>query len=348
MIGKKERLTEIDLIKLIAMMAVFTVHYTVQMIYQGVNALAQVFPTQIFNVYLGTFGVSLFFIASGASLYYVYGQKLEPKTYFKKRFLSIYPMFWMAYLCILLFHFIIQDGLPGEVPAWKIVYTITGIDGTMQYYGPNFYQTGEWFLGVIIGIYLLFPLIRLSFNKKMVLTCAVSGIVMILFILFWVEDPLPLECVVFVRIPEFLFGMLYIKYRDRFKLWHIIPAAGIIALISFLPQEGVNVMIRNLAVGASAFTIMGILFRKIPVNRFTGLLITIGGKYSYAFFLTHHAIIVFFIRLNIGGTLTRKQVYLLYLLCLVLTAVCTKLLYMLHGRVMKFFNNRQTRALERK
>ena len=336
-----KRLYEIDLIKLIAMLSVFTVHYTVEMMYLQVNALAQVFPTDIFHVYLGTFGVSLFFIASGASLYYVHGKSFEPRNYFKKRFMSIYPMFWMAYILILVFHVIVQTGLPQPgVPAWKIIYTITGIDGTMLYYGPNFYQTGEWFLGVIIGIYLLFPLILFAFKKSVLFISIAAAAVLILFILFY-EGTMPLECVVFVRVPEFLFGMILMKYRHKLRMWHIIPAAGIIALISIIPAEPVNVMIRNIAVGASAFTIMVILFAKIPDCKAVRILSSFGGRYAYAFFLVHHVIILYILGMHTGNTLTRKEVYLYYILCLALSALCTKLLFMLHKSIIRRITRRK-------
>jgi len=64
-----------------------------------------------FNIYIGDWGVSLFFIISGAALMYVYQEKLEYKRFYKKRFESLYPMFWMAYIIAFIGLFYLNKGM---------------------------------------------------------------------------------------------------------------------------------------------------------------------------------------------------------------------------------------------
>ena len=87
----KKRLYYLDIIKLCALVLVFVCHYTRSLESRGVGFVCKVLPDSIFHLYIGSFGVTLFFIASGASLMYVYQEKLNVKNYFKKRFLGIYP-----------------------------------------------------------------------------------------------------------------------------------------------------------------------------------------------------------------------------------------------------------------
>lgn len=337
---KKQRLYEFDLIKLIAMLAVFTIHFTKELEAAGVSAAVKVLPDNVFHVYLGSFGVSLFFIASGASLWYVYENSCKPGPYYKKRFLALYPMFWIAFLVATGFNFLRYQGLSDSIPKWKIIYSILGIDGTALWYGPNFYQLGEWFLGVIICLYLVFPLIRFCLKKSVLVTVAGSAAIFVSCILFF-QATLPIECLFLVRIPEFLFGMLFIKFRHKFKVWHLFPALLGIGIICALPMESVHVMIRNLVVGMGSFTILAWLFKKIPYKGIVRYLCSWGGKYSYAFFLTHHVVILFLASRFAGSDLRRSEVYLLYLCCLGITALTTRLLFVLHKSFINLFKREE-------
>lgn len=95
---KKERLLYLDLIKLVAVIMVFTIHFTRTLEYAQINFTTHVLPDTLFGMYLGSYGVTLFFIVSGAVLMYIYGDKeIDLASYYKKRFLGIYPMFWLAF-----------------------------------------------------------------------------------------------------------------------------------------------------------------------------------------------------------------------------------------------------------
>ena len=126
---KKERLIYLDVIKAIALVFVFSCHFTRSLEANGVGFVCKVLPDQIFDLYIGSFGVTLFFIASGASLMYVYGEKLDWTVYLKKRFTGIYPMFWIAFLTATFISFFRDGGIRKGVPGWKIIFSILGIDG---------------------------------------------------------------------------------------------------------------------------------------------------------------------------------------------------------------------------
>ena len=72
----KKRLYYLDIIKLCALVLVFVCHYTRSLESRGVGFVCKVLPDSIFHLYIGSFGVTLFFIASGASLMYVYQKEI--------------------------------------------------------------------------------------------------------------------------------------------------------------------------------------------------------------------------------------------------------------------------------
>ena len=170
---KKERLFYLDFIRVVAMMLVviyhFFKHFDISFNISAFNPL----KLEFIHLNLGFLGVTLFFIISGASLMYNYSEKIDYKRYFKRRFKSIYPMFWIAYTVAFLYNFIANGNIDDTIPRSRLILSFLGIDGYFQYLAPNFYILGEWFLGAIIFIYIIFPLYRKLLKKNKTLTLIV-------------------------------------------------------------------------------------------------------------------------------------------------------------------------------
>ena len=165
---KKERLYALDLIRAIAVILILITHYNANFI--GFNGPAQ--PNKVvltafpFNIYIGDLGVGLFLLISGASMYYVYvNQKLNLANFSKKRLLNILPMFYIAYVLAFLYNFGVNKGFSHDGISLKWgLSTILGFDSLMQTAGfPSFMLVGEWFLGMILLVYLFFPLLKVCF-----------------------------------------------------------------------------------------------------------------------------------------------------------------------------------------
>ena len=105
--------------------------------------------------------VYCFFMVSGAALMHRYGKEEGFKIgkFYSRRFLGIYPLFWIAYL-IGFFAVYWQLGHLYDVPSWSLIWSIIGLDGWVVNWVPTFYMVGEWFLGSIIMLYLAFPAVR--------------------------------------------------------------------------------------------------------------------------------------------------------------------------------------------
>lgn len=333
----KKRLYYIDNIKVFGLILVFICHFTRSLEANGVGYAIKVLPDKLFNLYIGSFGVSLFFIASGASLMYVYEEKLDVKVYLKKRFRGIYPMFWLAFFTATVISFFRNYGIDETIPKWKIIFSIIGFDGNTLWWGNNFYRVGEWFLSVIICLYILFPLIRKCVLKHPVITTVIS-IVLLAVSMLCFKTKMPIECFVIARVPEFLFGMLYIKYIKQVDIKMLI--IGIIGLgVAFFINLGENnVMLQTLLVGLSSFICLTWIFVKTSKFIFIRKISTVGGKYCYPFFLTHHYLTEWLTEPFTGIVLRLSEVYFLCLICFVLTIIASKYLFDINKKALNILS----------
>lgn len=161
----------------------------------------------------GSLFVTVFFAISGAVLYYNYPKDITLKIFYFKRWKSIFPSF---YLCWAFFFiekvFLTKKILWGGNPI-KFLFTLIGIDGYFLYKIPNYYLVGEWFLGAIIMLYLLYPLLCFAHNKNIFLIpfLLTFGYVLKIETNFFIISDFRNF---FTCIASFYFGMVTLQYRN--------------------------------------------------------------------------------------------------------------------------------------
>lgn len=335
---KRERIFYLDFVRALAVFLIFLTHFNARYLYfymtpeMPQNAILTLNP---FNIYIGNLGVALFFIISGAALFHVYKERCEVKTFYRKRFLSLYPMFWIAYIIAFLFMFFVsRQMLRPETPKVNFLLTIFGMDGYLTGVVPNFYILGEWFLGFIVILYLVFPLIRKEYLSHPVGLCIA---VLILYLPLACHEWLPQfpsSKILFVRLPEFLFGMIFLDKIKRVKPW-MLASAVIILILNTVLKPNLPESLQTTYVGISFFLVLAFVSKYLdrqPIRVICGSV----SKYSYAVFLTHHFIIDQICSRFPMESLTRSARYTLFLLCLAVTALASWLLYHLHASVMNY------------
>jgi len=116
----------------------------------------------IFINRLGIYGVSIFFILSGLTLFHVYAERLVFRPggiarFYLKRIFRIFPLFWLVTT--------ITWVLPGkELPWSQLFLNYSGLFGLLQ---PDAgIATGAWSIGNELVFYLLFPLLLFAFVKS--------------------------------------------------------------------------------------------------------------------------------------------------------------------------------------
>ena len=165
------------------------------------------------GIYLGDFGSSLFFIVSGASLALTVPAEQNPAQFYKRRARAVYPLFWLAWFVVFSYRFVAHPGSFSGARTVTLVLTLLGLDNfavAAGWVGTDFACVGEWFLGSILFLYLLFPLLQRGLRKRPWLTWALTLAVCIpVHLLGWDVR------LVAVHIPEFLFGMTFLTLAGR-------------------------------------------------------------------------------------------------------------------------------------
>lgn len=334
---KKEKIFYLDFIRAMAMLIIVTYHFNVNLMDNNINGL-YLMRGRIW----GKIGVTLFFMLSGAALMYNYDGNIDLKKYFKKRFLGIYPMFWIAYICVFLFIFYQNKSIVyNDMPIYKFLYSFFAMDGYLNSYTKTPYILGEWFIGCIIIIYILFPLYKLLLDKFPKVFFIISTLINFSLLFFYKNTKMPINRNLFVCSYSFILGMYLIKYMKNIKLWQMICSTitFIATYILFVKINSNSINAKVILVnimGYNLFVILAYIGEKIKNEKIKKIFVFL-GKYSYAIFLLHHYIIMKMESNFLNINLSALDTIALYLSCLIVIFICAKILYIINKKVIDFF-----------
>lgn len=322
---KKERLFYLDFIRTIALFVILVMHFnaTITDTFKYLGPFTRsMLPG---HVTFGEFGSSLFFMLSGASFGLALDRPFHTGEFYLGRAKRIYPMFYIAFLVCFGIRFTENPGNYAFVPTASILYTVLGIDMFAQSVGLcpiNFACVGEWFTGVILIIYLMFPLFRKGVLKAPSVTAILAASVFIPIHLTGIDRGL-----VALNMVKFLFGIYFTKYRLHEKKYAASAGVCSVLLAVFLfPRIGMPSGFGDLLLSAGVFVILAVLapvFEVGGMKRFCYLC----SRYSYAAFLVHHVLIQRMVRNFDLETLRTRDALLLFGVYLTFTAICSILLY---------------------
>lgn len=234
-------------------------------------------------------GVTLFFILSGASLYYNYSDKFNCIDFYKKRILKIYIPFYVTYVLALWLLLVVNKGYNFIANRSAFLLTLLGVDGYIgNLYGvKTFYLVGEWFLGCIIILYLFFPLLQFLVNRYAHVTlCAL--IAFQIAICIFANDWVGAGGRALTRILEFYYGMYFMKViREKQRV--PVPEILVIAVIFFIPVK-IPLLLRIVLTGVCTFHTLFYAGNWKGMKCLSGVCAFI-TKHSYVIFLSHHILI---------------------------------------------------------
>lgn len=114
-----------------------------------------------------------------------------------------------SFLALLFSHFFYSDIICGNnegVAPWKLLLSIVGVDGYFQSFTPTFYKIGEWYLGCILFLYAVFPVLWRMIRRRGVVFAAVGALFAWLACCF-VENPGQLYPTLIGQLPLFFMGI---------------------------------------------------------------------------------------------------------------------------------------------
>lgn len=129
------------------------------MIYHYSNWTFGDYNSDTFLGIVGIYGVSIFYILSGLTLFLVYQKKLTLKntpTFFVKRVFRIYPLLWLIMILSIVF-------LNRTLDLNTIFLNFTGLFGFFDH--DNYIATGAWSIGNELVFYSFFPFLMIVGNK---------------------------------------------------------------------------------------------------------------------------------------------------------------------------------------
>lgn len=315
----KKRKFDYDLVRFIAMMCVVLFHINLRMITNNV-AYDKIFRFVGNNVTLGQFGVSLFFILSGATVHMSF-TSLEKKyssrvrvvlEYYKKRWLAIMPAFLVAYFLV---HFTFRADF--KPFGGSFIWTLLGMDGYLIIGGtPTCYIVGEWFVGAILLVYLCAPFLYALIRKFPFATAAGLVIYYFLIIRFYPFQH-PVDANFITKIFDFGIGIYIGMYVNR-----IHPLAALAGLAVFLANRFLTIPLNTMylvpAVGTGSFIFICYVGQKIQdielgIINLGRRLITSIASLSFEVFLVHNVLITKFFSVITDTTIGDKM-YLIYLI----------------------------------
>lgn len=301
------------------------------------------------NGSFGQLAVAVFFAISGMSLHLKYpsfttGKSL--KTFWFRRWRAIFPMFYVSFLAFFLLKAAASRKLFYEAHPVTLLLTLLGMDGYFKYAVNNYSIVGEWFLGAIILLYILYPLICFVMKKSRVLipVFLIAGYMLVLKTDIF--DIYPTHNLIVCMAP-FYAGILFMKHYEAV---HINRVIGIFSLIVFavllfvrIPGNyGESSFILNQIHGFSLLIVLvqfGECFSKAGVSKAVVLI----SRLSYPIFLLHHPIISIFNMVTDPLSVAGEVCILLAVV--IITIICAQLLLWTGNHILK---NKYFAAVERK
>lgn len=324
---KKKRLFYLDLIRAVALVAILIIHFnaTVTGYFTLPHKLfASVLP---FGIYLGDFGSSLFFMVSGAALALTVPPEQSVRTFYKKRAKAIYPLFWLAWVICFSIRFVTKPGYYAAAKTPTLLLTFLGLDNfavAAGWVGMDFACVGEWFLGSILFLYLLFPLLRRGLARLPWITWIIAVCVCVPVHLAGWDARL-----VAIHLLEFLFGMQYLRFGTKTKIvLAAVGAAGTVACARL--DSKVTCALFSAVVFIALEALSHLVDRPWP-----RVICARGAKLSYAVFLVHHVLIQRMVEGFDLAALSRRDTALLFLVYLVTVWAAAEALLWLYARLQK-------------
>jgi peptidoglycan/LPS O-acetylase OafA/YrhL len=278
---------------------------------------------------LGFHAVGVFIILSGWTLMQSTTRRAESGavawgTWYRARFLRLYPMYWVAHLVYLVSPFVARL----EPVDSRIILSLLGlrfIDIQMNFMYLN---AAWWYFSMLIQFYLIFPLLfwaarRLGPLRFLLIACATGFFARYILLVVWPQNGLwVLGGFAVCRLPEFALGISLAMWHTQSAArleWFLLRGAGFVVGLILYPAalllyHGATAYVFvDFATGACCFLeIVGIAG---PILLFKGLANVFGlvGLYSYGLYLIHQPYVIWL------GLRIREQPIWMFLLIAVAT-----------------------------
>ena len=321
------------------------------MIYHYLGWTIGTYTANTFMGRLGIYGVSIFYILSGLTLYYVYYNNMKPSkedvlSFLKKRVFRIYPLLWLVTIITII--------LSKSVPNFtNLLFNLSGLFGFIAW--NKDIAGGVWSIGNELVFYVFFVFFVLFMKSYKTLMMLLSLAILVLYLYFafvilqpditlneqWKNYANPLNQV-FLFLGGFLLGIFFhnIKFKNAFIITLLLFAIG---LFTFYPATGdvikIVIGLNRLVFTVCCFIICTCFYKltlKFPAFIHTPL--TLLGEASYSVYLLHP--IVWRVT-GVSGIISRHIFFVPVFVSLILSVLLTLIIsYYVYQYFEKYFIKR--------
>lgn len=167
-----KRLYNLDYLRGIVAFGIMTYHY--------LGWTFGKFSADTFMGRLGIYGVSIFYVLSGLTLYFVYYDKMKPTkedliSFFKKRIFRIFPLLWLVTFVAVI--------LSRKIPNfYDLFLNLSGLFGFIKW--ETYFSPGVWSIGNELVFYVFFPFFILFTKSYKLLMIMLSTLILGLYLFF--------------------------------------------------------------------------------------------------------------------------------------------------------------------
>ena len=336
MMGK--RIRYYDLLRILCTAFIIYYHMMIELVIEDIYPSEQISPLfSTPNISIATLGVAVFFILSGAGLTLSHNKEFKPAAFYLKRFQTILVPFYITnviyYVVRLLFY---DENWFRAILNWRAVYTVFGIDEYLHLNDVPVISTGigEWFLGVLVIIYLLYPLFRFLMNRFPYLFFAAATSIYLVYIFSYDKSMPPVYMTVPAKAYEFIVGMYLAKFFLEFPKKMMLVSIPLCAFL-FTNQWPLGINNSVIITVCAFFFTVSVSFLEPYLNKGKCRVLSYLSGISYYVFLAHHVVIYMLTPIMKPYITNKFGVLLLFAIELAVTFVSALAVKALTGLIIK-------------
>jgi peptidoglycan/LPS O-acetylase OafA/YrhL len=281
---------------------------------------------------LGFHAVGVFIILSGwtlmqSTMRHVESGAIGWGSWYRARFLRLYPMYWVAHLVYLLSPFVARL----EPVDDRIILSLLGlrfIDIQMNFMYLN---AAWWYVSMLIQFYLIFPLLFWAARRFgpcwfLLVACVAGFFARYLLLMVWHQSGLwVLGGFAICRLPEFALGISLAMWHTQSTTrveWFLLRGAGLVLGLILYPAalqlyNGlVGYIFVDFATGTCCMLEIAGIAGIILLFKEPAKLFGVVGLYSYGLYLIHQPYVIW-----LGLRIRELPIWMFLLICIPALAV---------------------------
>jgi len=337
----KKTLGSIQLLRGIACILVVLLHITI-------NCEEKTGGIFLFNIFkFGGSGVDIFFVLSGFIITYTnftyIGKPFTGVKYLKRRFIRIFPIYWIIITCLILLQILLPDfyNTKFDTGIFNIIQTYLLLPGHVMLNGVSWSLTNELFFYLLYALAIVIPQKKISFYLLIIYFC-----ILIVFAIIGPVNLLGSSSLTIFLFPmniEFILGVFVVLIVNSILPKYVFPIliVGIVIFMfgAFLNDRNIDLsrsfsnqaLNRVLLFGIPSFLIILALVKmELTKNIYLHSIFLKLGDASYSIYLLHLPIVAAFFKIMAKLRIENTAITQLFCL-LLLILVCSIGVWIYHN-----------------